>query len=407
MKKLKYLLLMVLFIPFIANAATGLNNIDYSTCTNKADFFRSIVGKYEYTTCYRAGCSTSPGGTTGTWTLANMRSSSGYSCANGNPNPYSRITSSGCTQYKGACTVNPAIYCTEITTVNCDLKADGTPYIRTSTPSTPDPDKPDITGTKTVKPTKKTVSRPTGSKVIITTGEKTTTGNNNTRPVVTTEETTTEPQLSGNVNVNAIYLNGTDIKYHNEYSEYTIKLKKGIRELDVSVITEDPNSVTYIDGANNMSDEDSTITITVTAENGNQKQIFIHVKRYEGESSDCNIANIAISDYEINHFDKNNFDYTLNVKGKTKSLNMEIIPSDPLHADYEVQGNEKLENNSVITIQVKAEDGNMCYYHIKIRKTSSFWLILFIIIIVTIGLLLAGYFVYRYLKRSKNQYEYE
>lgn len=404
MKKLKYLLLIVLLMPFIVSATTGSSTIDENTCKNiatAASGGKGISSQLEYIKCYRAGCSTFENGT---WNKINQFSDN-YYCTNGNDNPYITVTSDGCKPYSGTCNAETVKWCTTVSMIDCTRKKDGTAYSGATTPVVPKPDKKKSSESKQSQPRRTSG----GSRVIIPTTEKKnseTTG----RPVVPTDPTTTtttEPVPSSNLNVTKITLNGTDIKYRNEYSEYTIKLKKGIRDLDVVVEVEDPNTEVYVEGSHNMPDEDTTISIIVEAENGVQKIITINVKRYEGESSDCNIANIAITDYEINHFDKNNFEYTLNVKGKTKALNMEIIPSDPLHAIYEVQGNEKLENNSVVTIQVKAEDGNMCYYHIKIRKTSSFWLILFIIIIVTIGLLLAGYFVYRYLKRSKNQYEYE
>ena len=290
--------------------------------------------------------------------------------------------------------------------VDCSKKSNGQAYSGGSTPTTTQATQ--TVTTKTTKANTTTTSRKSNSgttRTIISTTKKTTT--DNTRPVTTEETTTTEPPKSNNLKINFITINGVDIKYRDDFSDYTIKLKKGVKNLDIVVDTEDKTAKVFINGANDIPDEDSTVTIEVVAENGDKKVINIAVKRYEGESSDCNIANIAISNYEINHFDKNKYEYTLSVSGKTKALSMEIIPSDPLHADYEVQGNENLQNNSVVTIAVKAEDGNMCYYTIKIRKTSSFWLILFIIIIVTVLLLLAGYLVYRFIKRSKNQYEYE
>ena len=407
MKKLKYLLLCILFIPVIAHAATGSSGMSYQECLAFSDMYKNITGSYEYKYCYRAGCSSYQNGT---WNYANMVVSSGYRCSNGNSNPYTKMTSDGCSKYKGSCNATTAIYCTRVQTVNCNLKSDGTPYSGTTTPVTQTQTKKTVSPGPTGTKTKQTQSRQSGSSKIIITTTEATKKTEQTRPVITTEPTettTTEPAKSSNVGIKRILINGTDLKYRNEYNEYNIKLKKGVRDLEIVVETEDENAITYIDGAHNMTDEDSTVKITVEAENGEKKTVTVNVKRYEGESSDCNIANIAMPDYEIKNFDKNTYDYTLTIKNKTKALNLEIIPSDPLHAEYEVTGNQNLDNNSVITIAVKAEDGNMCYYKIKMRKASRFWTILFIIIIVTVLLLLAGYLVYRYIKRSKNQYEYE
>ena len=418
MKKLKYLLLLVFIIPFVASALT------LEECRKNASLFTTINGTYDITYCYRAACSSY---SNGTWNYVNIgrgnaikTSNKPYSCSNGNTNPYTKWISNGCAAFSGSCNVTPAKYCNMVQHVDCNLKKDGSVYQGggNNNPggggngggnggggTTTNNNGGGGGGSKSSKKTTTlTTKTPGGSRVIITTTDKPD-NTDSTRPTV--ETTTTEPPKSGNTNITKILLNGVDLKYHNEYNEYTVKVKKGVRELEVMVETEDPKTFTHIEGAYDMPDEDSEITIIVEAENGDTKTVIINVRRYEGESSDCNIANIAMTGYEINHFDKTNYDYQLGIKGKTKSINFEIIPSDPLHAEYEIIGNENLQNNSVITINVKAEDGTMCYYNIKVKKMSGFWKVVFIIVIITIVLLLAVYFIYRYLKRSKNQYEYE
>jgi hypothetical protein len=156
-----------------------------------------------------------------------------------------------------------------------------------------------------------------------------------------------------------------------------------------------------------MPDEDTTIYINVVAEDGSSKTIKLDVTRYTGESKDCTIANIAINDYELSNFDKNNYKYNLRINRKTKSLYMEIIPSDPLHATVEVLGNNNLGNNSIITINVKAENGDVCTYNINIKKSSGAWIPVLITSIVLVILIVAGIFIYRYVKRSKDMYKYE
>ena len=396
MKKLKYLLL-ILLMPVIANAYTGSYGMSANECIAFSDYFKMLTGTYEYKYCYRAACSTS-----GTWNIANMSAGSGYRCANGNAEPYTKWTSDGCTKFTGSCTLTSGVYCTKVLTVNCDKKKDGSNY-GSPTQSSSDVGKP--TKTVTAKPTQsqtKTRATKTGTSKIPTpvTSDKATSE-------VTRPDVDTEPVKSNNLNIKYITINGTDLKYINGYDEYTIKLAYGVTELEVLVSTEDEKTVTYVEGAYNMPDEDTTINIKVVAEDQSEKNIKINVKRYTGESGDCNLANIAITDYELKDFDKNNYVYNLKINRKTKSLYMDIIPSDPLHATVEVLGNNNLVNNPVVTINVKAENGKLCTYNITIKKTSGVWIPVVIVIIIAGVLIALGYFIYRYIKRSKDQYQYE
>ena len=398
MKRLKYLLLVLLCMPFVAGAVTGSSGMDYNACKAFADIGQLIKGSYEYKYCYRAMCSTS-----GKWNLGNMVSSSGYRCVNGNPTPYNKITSDGCTSFSGTCKANSGSYCTKVQLIDCDKNPDGSAY---NAPTQPTPTqggpRPTPTVSNSTTTSKSTTSRKPGSRktiIPLTTKETTTEA---TRPSVSTE-----PAKSSNLNINYITINGTDINYRNGYDYYNIQLPYGVRDVDIIVDTEDEKTITYIEGAYDMPDEDTTIKVKVTAEDGSEKVITIDVTRYSGESKDCTIANIALTDYELPNFDKNNYNYMLKINRKTKSLYMEIIPSDPLHATVEVLGNNNLQNNSIVTINVKSESGALCTYNISVKKSSGLWIPVVITVIVLIILIVAGIFIYRYIKRSKDMYKYE
>ena len=402
MKKLNIIILILivsLFIPTTIKAYTGTYGMSFNECKAFADIGTLIKDSYEYKSCYRAMCST-----TGKWNLGNMVSSSGYRCTNGNATPYTKMTSDGCSKFAGSCQANSGSYCTRVMLVDCNRNKDGSPYNNPNGTTTQTPIGTSKTVTaKTTTATKKTVTRRTGSgttRQIIPVITKETTSEV-TRPTMPTE-----PPKSGNLNINSITINGTDIKYRNGYDLYTIQLPYGVKDVDIIVDTEDEKTITEIEGAYDMPDEDTTIKVNVIAEDGNSKTITINVTRYTGESKDCTIANIALNDYDLK-FDKNNYNYNLRVSRKTKSLYMDIIPSDPLHATVEVLGNSNLGNNSIITINVKAENGDLCTYNIEIKKSSGIWIPVAITVIVLIILVVAGILIYRYIKRSKDMYKYE
>ena len=147
--------------------------------------------------------------------------------------------------------------------------------------------------------------------------------------------------------------------------------------------------------------------VTVTAEDGTKRNIIFHVKRYYELSKDCTLKYIKINDKEISKFDRNNFKYSVKTAKETTSLKMDVEPNDGLHSIYEIIGNKDLKNKSVITIKVTAENGDVCTYNITVKKSSNIWIPILIIIVI-IGILIGvGYYVYGYMKRSKDQYKYE
>ena len=79
---------------------------------------------------------------------------------------------------------------------------------------------------------------------------------------------------------------------------------------------------------------------------------------------------------------------TVKEESDVDSLDIETIAEDP-NASIVIKGNEKLKNNSVIQIKVKAENGNECIYSIKVKKPSNA-LKYIIIIVVLIGAIIGG-----------------
>ena len=390
MKK-KLIILLIMFIPFIGKAYTGMPDLSVSECKAFADTFKNISGSYEYKYCKRAACSA---GENRVWTLADMGYNSGYRCANGNPEPYV-VISNGCSKYTGTCVLNSGYYCTIVHKVNCDKKKDGSAYsnqsqTQTQTQKTNDP----VTVTQTQTKTKKSSTK---TKTVVTVTTESTT---------TTTTTTTEAK-SNNTRIGKITINGQEQPFNNDINEYDIQLPYGKTELDINVEAEDGKSKVNVIGAKDMPNENTDVYIIVTAEDGSEKYVTFHIKRYYGKSEDCTLKYIAIENYELKNFDPNTFRYTLKVNKKLDTLNFDIAPNDALHAEYEIIGNTELKNKSVITINVTAENGDLCTYNIVVKKPSGIWIPI-IIIIVIVGVLIGiGYYVYGYFKRSKDLYKYE
>ena len=377
-------------------APTGSSNISFGECYRFADGFKTIEtneGSYYYKYCYRATC-----GSDSKYTLDPMTSIATYRCQNGNYEPYSQITSDGCSKYSGTCKTGSNPYCTRVEFVDCNRKKDGSVYQNGGSGTTTKPTTPG--NNKTTTTTRANSSG--GNKTTTTSRRVTTTGF--TAPTHTT--TTTLPQISSNNNIKSIKINGQDVRYKQDKSEYSVKLPYDMTDIEFTVELESKRATYQVIGNTNMPNEDTVVKVIVTAENGDTREVNFNITRYSVETSDCTLANIFIEDYSI-EFSKNKYDYTLTLPKNVKSLDMVVVPTQEQSATYEIRGNENLKNKSVIDIVVLSADGSECNYQIKIRKTSNTWKYFLLVILLIGALVTAFYFLYKYLKKSKGKYKYE
>lgn len=403
MKKIFNLLiifsLFLLITPVKAEEVKVGDNLDYYQCMAFADPYIVITreqGKYLYKSCYRATCHNAQ------YNLSDRISGAGYRCVNGNYDPLVSIEGNGCSKYNGACTSLDPTYCTVTRMIDCTRTSDGGTYIDKTPVQTNTSETVEYTEAPTSKLTEATseVSKKTKKKTTKKTTEQT------TETTTTTTTFTTTTSLSSNTRVSKILINETDIKYKEGDTTTTIKLPIEISEVTVDVTTEDPKAIVTVIGNTGIPEEESEIQVIVTAEDGTENIIPIRVKRYKGGNSDCTLSNIFIEDYPID-FDKNKYEYTVSLPKKVNSLDMSVLVSDEENAIYEITGNEKLKDKSVISIVVMAANGDECNYIINVKKTSNTWKFVLLIILLIGIVATAGYFLYRYLKKSKGKYRYE
>lgn len=401
MKKKIMLITIILLTMFISKnevlAVTASSNMDYSSCIAFAEGFRVIpkeIGTWEYKYCYRATCSG------GVYSKGSMTAVNGFRCENGNGTPYRKITSDGCSQYSGACSMKGEKYCSKVEFVDCNKNADGSKYTSsnntTVAPTIRPTTVPPTTKTPTNKTTKKTTTRRTGT--------------NPPMPTIpvdkpTTTTTTTE-KITNNTNIKKITVNNTDIKYNSSKDVYTLKLLYDVTDVSVSVELEDETSTYEVIGNTGMPNEEHEIKIIVTSVSGDKKEVTLKVNRYTNLNNDCTLANIYSEEYPI-EFSPNTYSYKLTLPKNVNSIDFEVVLSDEENASYSIEGNEKLKNKSTIKIDVRAEDGTTCQYTIKIKKQSNTWKYIVAIALLLGVLAVSSVLLYRYLKKSKGRYKYE
>lgn len=405
MKRINMLILVLLSFFLTMGSVTAAtipkatSKTDYSTCIAFSDGFKNIATDYYYKYCYRASCSAN------VWNKADMTGVNGYRCSNGNGTPYTKVTSDGCSGYTGSCSKNgEGAYCTKVVYVDCDRVAGGGTYVSPNRPTTAQ-----TTTSRTVVTTKTPTTKKTTTKKASTNRTTLAPFTNPTKKpstTTTTKTTVTTTKAINNTNIKKITVNDTDIKYSKTKDTYSLKLKYDVTEVSVNVELEDETSTYVVTGNTEMPNEDHQIKIVVTAVSGDTKEVTLNVKRYTTESSDCTLANIYSEDYPID-FSKNTYSYKLKLPKNVNNIDLEIVPSDEESATYQVEGNEKLKNNSKITIDVRAQDGTTCKYEITIKKSSNTWKYIVVIVLLLSVLVVASVVLYKYLKKSKGKYKYE
>lgn len=188
-----------------------------------------------------------------------------------------------------------------------------------------------------------------------------------------------------------------DIEIDKEKDEYEIKVSYDEEVFDFAAIASDDNAKVEIIGDKNLKVGENLFEIKVTAENGDIKTYKLKVIRQEEDvvlSSDSSLKSLVISDHEID-FEKDNKAYK--VKTKEDKLEIEAIPSDK-KAEVEIKNNSELEDGSVISIIVTAEDGTSTKYEIIIEKDKG---LLIPIVGIVVILLVIGILVFFILKKKK------
>lgn len=182
--------------------------------------------------------------------------------------------------------------------------------------------------------------------------------------------------------------------------EYNINVEYDVEKVSIKATANSDKAKVTIDKNLDLKVGENVINVVVEAENGAKSTYVLNITRKkEGyELSDNNyIKKLTIKNYDLD-FDSKTKKYTINTKEDT--LDIDVVLEDK-KATYEIIGNENLENGSIITIKVTAENGSVTKYTLEIKKSSN---IIIIAIIVLVTLIAGGliYIVILNMKKRKN-----
>lgn len=228
--------------------------------------------------------------------------------------------------------------------------------------------------------------------------------NNNTSDTSNTDNNTAT--LSSNNYLSNITLSNGNINFNKNITEYNIIVDYQVSNIEVIATAEDSKSKIEITGNTNLEIGNNIIEIKVIAEDNSTRIYKINVEKKDESyvlSSNNNISSVNIKNYDFD-FNSNITNYTLTIKDEEK-LDIEVILEDS-KSTYNIQGNNDLKNNSVIKIEVIAEDGTNKIYQINIKSNDKIIKSIFITII-TILLIINIVRLFLKYRRLKNERVYK
>lgn len=200
---------------------------------------------------------------------------------------------------------------------------------------------------------------------------KTVTISVNEKTTTTKTTTTTTKAKSDNNYLESITVNGEQIEsFDKTKTKYFVEVENKVKKATIKATSEDDASTVTIDGPKVLEVGDNEYTISVKSESNTTKFYKVIVTRKdEEESTNTDIKSIKIRGYHLN-FDKNSKTFYLNIKKEDTELDITVNTKDK-KANYDIEGNENLEDGSVVKIVVTAQNGDTDTYRIIIQKEST------------------------------------
>ena len=206
-------------------------------------------------------------------------------------------------------------------------------------------------------------------------------GGNNTK---TTKTTTTKPTTtksgSNNNNLSSLSVDGYQITFNKNTTDYNITIPEEVTSIKVNATTDDKKAAFRIIGANDLVNGHNNVKVVVTAENGSEKTYVIDVFR-EGEvkgaevtkSNDSALATLKSSVGTLSPvFAKDTYKYIIYLPYEESNIVFTATASDS-KSSVEIDGSNELSvGANIFNIRVLSESGDQSLYTVTVMRGNIY-----------------------------------
>ena len=175
---------------------------------------------------------------------------------------------------------------------------------------------------------------------------------------------------SGDATLKSLTITPGTLNFSKNVTSYTVNVNSNVNSVSIKAVANDSTSTVSIPKNLNLTGDNTKFSIVVTAKDKTTKTYTINVvkaKKVEPVYS-ANIKTMSIEGISDFKFDSSQTEYTVNTD--SSKLNISVVLED-MTAEYNIYGNNNLKNNDTILVQVKAQDGSVKEYKIKVVKTNT------------------------------------
>lgn len=160
-------------------------------------------------------------------------------------------------------------------------------------------------------------------------------------------------------------------KFDKNINSYNLTVSGDVTKLDLTVIKNNSKAKYKIVGNEDLKVGQNTVTVEVTAEDGSLRVYTLNVNKID-KSSDNKLASLDVGYPLSPEFDKDTFDYDVNIPYGVDQLEIIAKPHSD-KAKVQIIGNEDLkEGKNTILIKVTDENGFTQYYTLNVTKEAEF-----------------------------------
>lgn len=180
-----------------------------------------------------------------------------------------------------------------------------------------------------------------------------------------------EDNRSTNNNLASMSLSAGAISFDKNTLNYNVSVPYETTRVEINANVEDSKSTVVINNVD-LVVGDNTATIVVTSESGATKTYTLNIKRLaeaEKMSDNNNVSSIDIFGHDFNLVE-DVFEYDINVSSSEKDLLFNILMEDD-RANYIIEGNDSIQDGSVVTVRAISESGIETEYKFNINKEKE------------------------------------